>query len=139
MSDHEVPDLADLRLCFEGAVPAVIATASAAGVPNVTYLSRVRYVDDEHVALSNQFFSKTARNLAENPRASCCWSTRPPTTEFRLTLRVRADRKRGPVFEQLREDVDEVAAHHGMQDVFKLRAADVYRVLDIERHGNAIT
>ena len=26
-------------------------------------------VDDERVALSNQFFSKTARNLAENPRA----------------------------------------------------------------------
>lgn len=27
-------------------------------------------MDDERVALSNQFFSKTAKNLVENPRAS---------------------------------------------------------------------
>ena len=43
--------------------------------------------------------------------------------------------KKGPVFQKLREDVEEAAAHHGMQDVFKLRAADLFRVLDIERHG----
>jgi hypothetical protein len=36
------------------------------------------------------------------------------------------------VFDQLRADVDAVAAIHGMQDVFKLRAADIYRVQDIE-------
>ena len=67
VSDDDVSSLADLRLCFEGAVPAVIATASAAGVPNVTYLSRVRYVDDEHVALSNQFFSKTCAQPRREP------------------------------------------------------------------------
>jgi len=137
VSDHEVPDLADLRLCFEGAVPAVIATASAAGVPNVTYLSRVRYVDDEHVALSNQFFSKTSRNLAENPRASMLLVDPTTYDEFRLTLVFERTVKKGLVFQKLREDVDEAAAHHGMQDVFKLRAADLFRVLDIERHGSA--
>ena len=39
------PTLADLAACFEGAVPAVLATASGRGVPNVTYLSRVHAVD----------------------------------------------------------------------------------------------
>ena len=62
--------LDDLRLCCEGAVPAVIATAAADGTPNITYLSRIHLVDAERIALSNQFFSKTQRNLAENPRAS---------------------------------------------------------------------
>ena len=70
MSDARTFTLADLQACFEGAIPAIIATASADGVPNVTYLSRVTLVDDERVALSNQFFSKTAKNLVENPRAS---------------------------------------------------------------------
>jgi hypothetical protein len=125
--------LRDLRLCFEGAVPAVIATASADSVPNVTYLSRVRLVDDEHVALSNQFFSKTSRNLAENPRGSLL--VIDPTTydQFRLTLVYERTERRGPVFEKLREDVDAVAAISGMQNVFKLRAADIYRVLRIEQ------
>ena len=40
--------------------------------------------------------------------------------------------RRGPVFERLRGDVDALAALGGMMEVFKLRAADIYRVLDIE-------
>ena len=125
--------LEDLHDCFEGAVPAVIATAAADGMPNVTYLSRIRRVDAERVALSNQFFSKTARNLAENPHASVL--VIDPTTydEFRLTLAYERTDRRGPVFDRLREDVELVAAFTGMQGVFKLRAADVYRVLDIEQ------
>ena len=63
--------LADLQLCFEGAIPAVIATASRDGVPNVTFLSRVRMVDGERVALSNQFFSKTAETWPRTRGPAC--------------------------------------------------------------------
>ena len=41
--------LRDLARCFQGGVPGVIATASDTGEPNITYLSRVRQVDDERV------------------------------------------------------------------------------------------
>lgn len=131
--------LRDLAACFEGGVPAVVATAAADGTPNVTYLSCVRLVDDERVALSNQFFSKTQRNLAENPRASVL--VIDPTTydEHRLTLRYERTERRGPVFERLREDVDNIAALSHMQDVFKLRAADVYRVLEVVQVETAAT
>lgn len=131
--------LRDLAACFEGGVPAVVATASSDGTPNVTYLSCVRMVDDERVALSNQFFSKTQRNLAENPRASVL--VIDPTTydEHRLTLRYERTERRGPVFERLREDVDNIAALSHMQDVFKLRAADVYRVVDVVQVETAAT
>lgn len=135
MRTTETPPLTlrDLAYCFEGAVPAVIATAAADGTPNVTYLTKVRRVDDERVALSNQFFSKTARNLAENPRASLL--VLDPTTydQYRLTLVYERTDRRGPVFERLREDVDVAAALEGMQDVFKLRTADIYRVVHIEQ------
>ena len=71
MSDDERSlRLYDIAGCFEGIIPAEIATASADGIPNVTHLSRVDMLDDDRVVLSNQFFSKTTRNLAENPRAS---------------------------------------------------------------------
>lgn len=124
--------LDDLHRCFEGAVPAVVATADEHGTPNVTYLSRVRRVDDERVALSNQFFSKTARNLAANPRASLLLIDPTTYDEYRLTLVYERTERRGPVFERLVQDVDLVATLTGMEDVFKLRAADIYRVVRAE-------
>jgi adenylate cyclase len=132
MSSVEL-SLEELRRCFEGVVPAVIATAAADGTPNVTYLSRMRVVDEDHVALSNQFFSKTSRNLVENPHASVLAIDPTDYEEYRLTLAYERNERRGPVFDQLAADVDEVAALSGMQDVFKLRGADVYRVVQIER------
>ena len=65
-------DLGDLEACFEGAIPAVIATASADGTPNVTYLSRVRMVDGQQIALSNQFMSKTTGTWRRTHRRTCC-------------------------------------------------------------------
>jgi hypothetical protein len=63
--------LADLLVCFEGVVPAVIASASADGTPNVTYLSRIRIVDDDHVALSNQSSRRPAATWRRTPGPAC--------------------------------------------------------------------
>ncbi len=134
MSAHEPPRLAlaEIAACFEGVIPAEIATASADGVPNVTHLSRVHMIDDERVALSNQFFSKTTKNLAENPRA--CVVVVDPTTysSYRMMLVYERTERRGPVFERLRRDVDAIAALTGMAGIFKLRSADIYRVVELE-------
>jgi adenylate cyclase len=110
----------------------VIATASADGTPNVTHLSRVHFVDETHVALSNQFFSKTTRNLAENPRASVLVIDPTVFNCYRLTLQYERTERRGPLFEALSRDIDAIAALTGMTDVFKLKSADVYRVIEIE-------
>ncbi len=50
--------------------PAILATASRDGIPNVTYLSQIVRVDATTVALSCQFFNKTKQNVLENPLAS---------------------------------------------------------------------
>jgi adenylate cyclase len=57
--------------------------------------------------------------------------------QYRLTVVFERNERRGPVFERLRKDVDALAALEGMQHVFKLRAADIYRVLDIEHTPTA--
>lgn len=134
MSDDERSlRLSDIAGCFEGIIPAEIATASADGIPNVTHLSRVDMLDDDRVVLSNQFFSKTTRNLAENPQA-CVVVIDPVTYDsFKLVLQYERTERRGPIFERLRRDIDAVAALTGMEGVFKLRSADVYRVIELEQ------
>jgi adenylate cyclase len=124
-------DFRDIERCFGGAVPAVIATAGPDGMPNVTYITRAHRVGDDRLALSNQFMSKTARNIANNPRASLLVIDPATYDEFRVSLVYERTERRGYVFEQLRTDVDAIAALSGMQDVFRLRAADIYRVVDI--------
>ena len=133
MTAPDEVSLDDLRRCFSGVVPAVIATASADGTPNVTYLSRIHPVGEERVALSNQFFSKTSQNLVENPRASVLLIDPHTYDEYRLLLAYERTERRGGLFDRLRTEVDAIAAITGMQDVFRLRAADIYRVLEIER------
>ena len=124
--------LADIERCFGGAIPAVMATASAEGVANVTYISRAHQVDDDRIALSNQFMSKTSRNLAANPRASLLLLDPITHDEYRLSLVYERTERRGPVFERLRSDIEALAALENMEDVYRLRAADVFRVVDIE-------
>jgi predicted pyridoxine 5'-phosphate oxidase superfamily flavin-nucleotide-binding protein len=143
MADDDTPvtdapvTLRRIAACFEGIIPAEIATASADGVPNVTHLSRVHMLDDERVALTNQFFSKTTSNLAENPVA--CVVVIDPTNydSYRLLVHYERTERRGPLFERLRRDVDAIAALTGMEGVFKLRSADIYRVIELERVRSA--
>jgi len=53
--------------------------------------------------------------------------------EYRLSLVYERTDRRGHVFNRLRADVDALAALVGMQTVFRLRAADIFRVVEIEQ------
>ena len=89
------PPLDSIRACLEGIVPSLVATCAADGVPNLTYVSHVHYVDRTHVALSFQFFNKTRANILANPRATVFLVD--PHTAARYVLRrpLPADRSRG--------------------------------------------
>lgn len=124
--------LESLRPCLDGAVPAVVATASPDGTPNVAYASQVHYVDPEHVALSFQFFSKTRENVLAHPYAQVQVIEPKSFRHFRLKLHYLRTETSGPLFEYMKAQLAGIAARTGMSRVFALRGADVYRVLDIE-------
>lgn len=125
--------LEEIRFCLEGAVPSVIATCDADGVPNLSYVSQVHYVDARHVALTFQFFNKTHHNIAANPQATV-YLTHPETAaQYRVALLYRRTETEGPLFASLKAKLAGIASHTGMADVFRLKGADIYRVLDIEK------
>jgi adenylate cyclase len=124
--------LADIRACFEGAIPATVATCDAAGMPNVAYISQVFFVDERHVALSFQFFNKTRQNILANPQATALL-LHPATAQFfRLRIRYLRTETQGPLFERMKAQLAGIASHSGMQGVFRLLGSDVYEVEEIE-------
>src|SRR5205085_865247 len=72
------------------------------------------------------------RNLAESPRASLHLTNPMTLAEYRSSITIEQTLRRGPVFERLRRDVSMIAALTGMQDVFRLVGADVFRVTRID-------
>jgi hypothetical protein len=123
--------LESIRRCFEGAIPAQIATCAPDGTPNVAYLSQVHYVDSEHVALSFQFFSKTRENVLANPHAQAQVIEPATGIQYQLALQYLRTETEGPLFEYMKARLAGVASQTGMSKVFKLRGSDIYRVLDI--------
>jgi predicted pyridoxine 5'-phosphate oxidase superfamily flavin-nucleotide-binding protein len=125
------PTLHSIRPALEGAVPAVIATCARDGTPNVSYISEVHYVDEAHVALSFQFFSKTRQNVLENPRATVIVIHPDTGAQCRLAVHYVRTEDSGPLFECMKAKLAGIASHSGMTGIFRLRGADVYRVESI--------
>lgn len=126
------PALATLRSSLEGVVASILATCDRDGTPNVSMISQVHYVDAEHVALSYQFFNKTRRNLLETRMASVEVFDPQSFAQHRLALDYVETRTRGPVFESMKAKLAGIASHHGMENVFRLLGADIFRVVGIE-------
>ena len=123
----------EIRPGLENGTPAVMVTCSADGKPNTTVISQVHYVDESHAALSFQFFSKTIRNVRENPRVYVCVFDIRGQAHWVLQLEFERSETEGPIFDVMDMQIEAIASMTGMSGIFKLRAADVYRVLSVER------
>jgi adenylate cyclase len=129
VSRFSVP-LRDIEECFQGVIPSAIATCSAAGVPNITEISIVHRIDDEHVALSRQFFNKTIANLQSNPHGMVTVIDPQTGRQFDLEFVFERTETAGPLFDRMSARLEAVAAQAGMSKVFRLTAADICRVLE---------
>ncbi len=126
--------LSDLpKRCFQGINPSIIATSDANGLPNVTYLSQVVYLDEGRVALSCQFFNKTKQNVLANPKAALQLLDPVTLDAYDIVVRYDHAESEGPLFEAMSRRIDAIASHTGMAGVFKLLSADVYLVVRVER------
>lgn len=117
-----------VRRLLEGVIPPVMCTVSADKVPHVNYLSHAEYIDEEHVALTYQFLNRSRQNVLATGRVALCVEDPFTGTGVVMQLRYLRTDTEGPVFERLRAKLAGIAAQTGMEKVFHLRGADLYRV-----------
>ncbi|MBI3106505.1 MAG: pyridoxamine 5'-phosphate oxidase family protein [Candidatus Rokubacteria bacterium] len=124
----------EIKPAMQGVIPSHVVTCARDGTPNATAISQVYYVDADHVALSHQFFNKTVRNVRENPRAAV-WLISPKTFDsWDLEVEFERSETSGPVFETMDMQIEAIASLVGMKGIFKLRAADIYRVISVTKN-----
>lgn len=124
----------EIKPAMQGVIPSHVVTCARDGTPNATAISQVYYVDADHVALSHQFFNKTVRNVRENPRAAV-WLISPQTFDsWDLEVEFERSEISGPVFETMDMQIEAIASMVGMKGIFKLRAADIYRVISVTKN-----
>ncbi|MDP3747059.1 MAG: GAF domain-containing protein [Phenylobacterium sp.] len=132
--------LSTIRDCLEGVIPSIVATLDAAGTPNVSYLSQVYLVDETHVALSNQFFSKTVANVKATGRAAVVVVDGRTGQQYALDLAYERSLGEGEIFERMAAQLKAISSQHAVGEVMALRSADLYRVLDCRKvPGAAVT
>ena len=131
MSAAALPD--EIRSVLDNGVPCVVAHVLPDGVPNATILSQAYYVDGSRVALSFQFFSKTIRNVRENPLACLCLSDLERDLFWMLDLEYEHSETEGPIFDAMDMQIEAIASLTGMSGIFKLKAADIYRVRGVRK------
>lgn len=123
--------LTDLEACFEGVIPSIIATSGPNGEPNISYLSHVSCLDDDHIALSNQFFGKTAANLRGNPCATILLVDGRTGAQFRVEALFVRSESGGPLFAQMAAQLAASSEQLGMSSTMELRGIDIFRVLSL--------
>ena len=121
---------------LQGMFPSWMTTCSAKGEPNTTVISQVWYVDEEHVALSFQFFSKTKKNIKENPNAFTTVVDPGTMTMYNLELEFDHSETDSDLFDEMDMKLEAIASMSGMSGIFKLLAADVYKVKSLKLLGS---
>lgn len=117
---------------LQGIIPTCMTTCSTDGIPNVTYISQVWYVDEKHLAISCQFFNKTTRNVRANPPAAVITTCPETFAMWRVHMRFSRSETSGRLYEDMATQLEAIASMVGMQDVFRLISADVYEVDSVE-------
>ena len=115
-----------------GLIPTCMSTANDQGEPNVTFISQVWYVDEQHLAVSCQFFNKTTRNVRINPYASIMTTCPETYAVWRVKARYIESQTEGDLYNEMADQLAVIASMGGMEDVFRLLSADIYEVETVE-------
>ena len=120
----EIVPFESIRDCLRSGIPGSLAACTADGIPHISYVSRVRYLDHERVAMSRQLFNRVPPSTFSQALIAC-----PTGAQFQLDLHHLHTATEGDDFDEIRANLDAIASQTGMGPAFRLRGLDVHRVL----------
>jgi uncharacterized protein len=123
----------DMLPAMQAVIPSVLTTCDLDGTPNVTYISQVFYVDDQHVALSFQFMNKTWKNINQNPLMVTCITCPETLSIWKLRLRFIEQTSSGDVFEEMDMQIAALASMSEREKNFKIQSALICKVESVEQ------
>lgn len=90
----------EIKESLKGTKVAYLATAGKDGTPNVVPIGAFKFLDDETLLISDQYFNKTLKNLQENPKIALSWWGEKGGFQIKADITIHTD---GEIF---REDVE---------------------------------
>ncbi|EKO15745.1 MULTISPECIES: pyridoxamine 5'-phosphate oxidase family protein [Leptospira] len=127
----------ELQPCLQGIVPSIMVTCSKDGIPNATIVSQVYQVDSDHLAISNQFFGKTHKNVTENKYAIIQVLNPENLEPWLIDIYYKRTETEGELFDAMEMQLEAIASMSGMSDVFKLKAADIFEIRSVRKFTEA--
>jgi hypothetical protein len=112
----------EVQESLKSAKIAYLATAAKDGTPNVVPIGAFKFLDDETLLISDQFFKKTLANLRENPKIALAWWGEQGGFQIKADITIHTD---GEIF---RQDVEWV---QGIKDTLKPKSAVVAKITDV--------
>ncbi len=112
----------EIKESLKGTKIAFLATASKDGAPNVVPIGAFKFLDNETLLISDQFFNKTLKNLQENPRISFVWWGEKGGFQVKADITIHTE---GEVF---RQNVEWV---RGIKETLRPKSAVVGKITDV--------
>ncbi len=81
----------EIKESLKGTKIVYLSTASKDGTPNVVPIGALKFLDDETLLISDQFFSKTLKNLQENPKIALAWWGEKGGFQIKATISIHTN------------------------------------------------
>ncbi|MCK9275881.1 MAG: pyridoxamine 5'-phosphate oxidase family protein [Syntrophales bacterium] len=101
---------------------AFLSTAAKDGTPNVVPIGAFKFLDDETILISDQYFGKTLKNMQENPKLALSWWGEKEGFQVKADITIHTDDE---IFKQ---DVEWV---HSMKKTLNPKSAIIAKITDV--------
>ena len=112
----------EIKDSLKGTKLMFLSTASKDGLPNVVPIGAAKFLDDETLLISDQYFGKTLANLRENPRIALAWWGEKEGYQVKADITIHTD---GEIF---RHNVEWV---HSLKATLNPKSAIVGKITSV--------